>query len=125
LSCGTSRPRAKFGTASLSIRPFAQSILVGSLLNLRKVPATHKEDWGREEVLMTKHRRITGFAAVALLAVAATAATIRSHSPWTQVTTGQAVDANKPANFEDRWSAMSAFSPTSDTVRRVDSTSTR
>ena len=30
---------------------------------------------------MTKHRTITGFVAVALLAVAATAATMRSHSP--------------------------------------------
>ena len=32
---------------------------------------------------MTKHRTITGFVAVALLAVAATVATMRSHSPWT------------------------------------------
>ena len=32
---------------------------------------------------MTKHRTITGFVAVALLAVAVTAATMRSHSPWT------------------------------------------
>ena len=31
---------------------------------------------------MTKHRTITGFVAVALLAVAATAATMRSYSPW-------------------------------------------
>ena len=30
---------------------------------------------------MTRHRTITGFVAVALLAVAATAATMRSHSP--------------------------------------------
>ena len=74
---------------------------------------------------MTKHRRITGFVAVALLAVAATTANMRSHSPWTHGTTGLTVEANKPADFEDRWSAMSAFSPTSGTVRRVDSTSTR
>ena len=49
---------------------------------------------------MTRHRTITGFVAVVLLAVAATAATIRSHK----------VDANKlpTAGFEDRWSAMSA-----------------
>ena len=32
---------------------------------------------------MTRHRTITGFVAVALLAVAATAATMRSHSPGT------------------------------------------
>jgi hypothetical protein len=36
---------------------------------------------------MTKHRTITGFVAVTLLAVAATAATMRSHSPWTNGTT--------------------------------------
>ena len=68
---------------------------------------------------MTKHRTITGFVAVALLAVAATAATMRSHAPWTDgivVAPGTtmlkdlAVDANKlsTASFEDRWSAMSA-----------------
>jgi len=33
---------------------------------------------------MTRHRTITGFVAVALLAVAATAATLRSHSPWSE-----------------------------------------
>ena len=32
---------------------------------------------------MTKHRTITGFVAVALLAAAATAATMRPHSPST------------------------------------------
>jgi hypothetical protein len=32
---------------------------------------------------MTKHRTITGFVAVALLAAAATAATVRSYSPLT------------------------------------------
>jgi hypothetical protein len=68
---------------------------------------------------MTRHRTITGFVAVALLAVAATAATMRSHAPWTDgivVAPGTtmlkdlAVDANKlsTASFEDRWSAMSA-----------------
>jgi hypothetical protein len=31
---------------------------------------------------MMKHRTITGFVAVALVAVAATAVTMRSHSPW-------------------------------------------
>ena len=69
---------------------------------------------------MTKHRMFTGFAAVTLLAVAATAATVRPHSPWTDGivvsagTTslkGPTVDANKvpTADFEDRWSAMSAL----------------
>jgi hypothetical protein len=84
---------------------------------------------GPEEVLMTKHRTITGFAAVALLAVAATAATKRSHSPWTDgivVSAGTtllkslAVDVNKPptADFDERWSAMFALAPTTDTAQR-------
>jgi hypothetical protein len=77
------------------------------------------------EVLMTRHRTITGFVAVALLAVAATAATMRSHSPWTEVVSagttmsrGLTVDANEPptASFEERWSAMSAS--TTDTPER-------
>jgi len=67
---------------------------------------------------MTKHRRITGFVAVALLAVAATAATMRSHSPWTDGTTGLTVDANKAADFEDRWSAMFPLPPTTETAQR-------
>jgi hypothetical protein len=69
---------------------------------------------------MTKHRTITGFAAVALLAVAATAATMRSHSPWTDgivvsvgttLLKGLTVDVNKPptADFDERWSAMFAL----------------
>jgi hypothetical protein len=71
---------------------------------------------------MTKHRTITGFVAVALLAVAATAATMRSHSPWTDGATrlkGLEVDANKvpTADFDDRWSAMFALSPTPDTAQ--------
>jgi hypothetical protein len=72
---------------------------------------------GSEEVLMTKHRRITGFVAVALLAVAATATTMRSHSPGTDgnvvsagttLLKGLTVDAHKlpTADFDDRWSAM-------------------
>jgi hypothetical protein len=72
---------------------------------------------GPEEVLMTKHRTITGLVAVALLAVAATTATMRSHSPWTDGTTGLKVDANKPADFENRWSAMFALLPTTDTAQ--------
>ncbi|MCK1512559.1 hypothetical protein IVB22_08200 [Bradyrhizobium sp. 190] len=73
---------------------------------------------------MTKHRTITGFVAVALLAVAATAVTMRSHSPWTEGTTnskgGPADSNNLPtASFEDRWSAMSA-STTDTAERRLD-----
>jgi len=79
---------------------------------------------------MTKHRTITGFVAVALLAVAATAATVRSHSPWiegtvvsagTTILRGLTVDANKlPAvSFDDRWSAMST-STTDTAERRLD-----
>jgi hypothetical protein len=77
-----------------------------------------------EEVLMTKHRIITGFVAVALLSVAATGGAMRSHLPWTGGTTllkGLTVDANKlpPADFDDRWSAMFALSPITDTARHV------
>ncbi len=68
---------------------------------------------------MTRHRTITGFVAVALLAVAATAATMRSHSPLTEGTVVSggttmskdlAVDANElpTASFDERWSAISA-----------------
>ena len=75
---------------------------------------------------MTKHRTITGFVAVALLAVAATAATMRSHSPWNDgivVSAGTkalTVDANKfpTASFDERWSAMSALPSTPDTAER-------
>ena len=73
---------------------------------------------------MTKHRTITGFVAVALLTVAATGAAMRSHLPWTDGTIllkGLPVDANKQptADFDDRWSAMFALSPATDTVQRV------
>ena len=67
---------------------------------------------------MTRHRTITGFAAVALIAIAATAATMKSHLHWTDVTVasagttaleGRTVDASIPAaSFDERWSAMSA-----------------
>jgi hypothetical protein len=78
---------------------------------------------------MTKHRTITGFLAVALLAVAATAATMRQHSPWTDgivvsagttLLKGLTVDLNKPptADFDERWSAMFALAPTTDTAQR-------
>jgi hypothetical protein len=75
---------------------------------------------------MTRHRTITGFVAVALLAVAATAANMRSHSPSTDgivsasttMLKGLTVDANKlaAASFDDRWSALSAA--TTDTAER-------
>jgi hypothetical protein len=91
-------------------------------LNLREIPVTHtREGFGDQEVLMTKHRTITGFVAVALLAVAATAVTKRSHSPWTDgivdagttLSKGLTVDPNKvpAADFDDRWSAMSTLPP--------------
>ena len=71
---------------------------------------------------MTKHRTITGFVAVALLAVAATGSAMRTRVPSTDGTTlskGLAVDANKLpiSDFDDRWSAMSALSPTTDTAQ--------
>ena len=74
---------------------------------------------------MTRHRTITGFVAVALLAVAATAATMRSHSPegivvatGTTMSKGLTVDANElpAASFNERWSAMSPS--TTDTSER-------
>ena len=74
---------------------------------------------------MTRHRTITGFVAVALLAVAATAATMRSHAPegivvatGTTMSKGLTVDANElpTASFDERWSAMSPS--TTDTSER-------
>ena len=74
---------------------------------------------------MTRHRTITGFVAVALLAVAATAATMRSHAPegivvsaGTTTSKGLSVDANElpTASFDERWSAMSPS--TTDTSER-------
>jgi hypothetical protein len=74
---------------------------------------------------MTKHRTITGFVTVALLAVAATAAAMRSHLPRTDgiVVSGTTLlkgNANKfqTANFEDRWSALPALPPTTETAER-------
>jgi hypothetical protein len=78
---------------------------------------------------MTKHRMITGFAAVALLAAAASAAAIRSHSPWTDgivvsvgttFLKGLTVDVNTAptADFDERWSAMFALAPATDTAQR-------
>jgi hypothetical protein len=75
---------------------------------------------------MTRHRTITGFVAVALLAVAATAANMRSHSPsegivvsaGTTMSKGLTVDAKElpTASFDERWSAMSPS--TTDTSER-------
>jgi hypothetical protein len=78
---------------------------------------------------MTKHRTIIGFAAVALLTVAATAATTRSHSRWsdgmdvsagTMLLKSLTVVVNKPptADFDERWSAMFALAPTTDAAQR-------
>jgi hypothetical protein len=76
---------------------------------------------------MTKHRTITGFVAIALLAVAATAATMHSHSTWTDgivVSAGstllKGLTVGKPptADFDERWSAMFALAPTTDTAQR-------
>lgn len=78
-------------------------------------------DVENQEVPMSKHRTITGFVAVALVAVATTAA-IRSHSPWidgTSLLKGFKTDINMApkADFEDRWSAMFAGSPVTDTTQ--------
>ncbi|MBR0757640.1 hypothetical protein JQ604_36145 [Bradyrhizobium jicamae] len=70
---------------------------------------------------MTKHRTITGFVAVALLAVAASAATIKSHPPGSDRiavsgTTSKA-DRLPAADFNDRWSALSPTTETAPDVR--------
>ena len=72
-----------------------------------------------------KHRTITGFVTVTLLAVAASAAAMRSHSAWTDgiAVSGTTLlngNANKfqTANFEDRWSALPALPPTTETAGR-------
>jgi len=66
---------------------------------------------------MTKHRRITGFVAIALMAVVATISTTRSHPPTTD---GIVASAGTIAtNFDERWSAISAPRPseTAESVR--------
>jgi hypothetical protein len=67
-----------------SISPFSKSDKMSSCLI---EPLHHSLDldlWGcGTEVLMTKHRTITGFVGVALLAIVATAATMRPHWPLT------------------------------------------
>lgn len=74
---------------------------------------------------MTSHRTITGFVAVALIAVAATAVTVRSHAPWAEniVVSGTTLvkgftASDKAANFEDRWSAISSASSPVETQSR-------
>jgi hypothetical protein len=56
---------------------------------------------------MTKHRRITGLVVVALLAVTATAATMRSHAPRSDGTVISGADTRPAADFNDRWSPIS------------------
>lgn len=65
---------------------------------------------------MTTYRTITGFVAVAVLAVALTGVTLRSYSPWidgivvssTTLLKGFRAPGNVPAaDFADRWSAIS------------------
>jgi hypothetical protein len=63
---------------------------------------------------MTKHRRITGFVAIALLAVATTAISKKPHpTDGTILAKGSTVDASEPAaaNFDERWSAIAALTP--------------
>jgi hypothetical protein len=78
---------------------------------------------------MTRHRTITGFVTVAVLAIAAITATMRSHSRWTEgivvsagtsLLKGLTVDVSKPptADFDERWSAMFALAQTADTAQR-------
>ncbi|MTV13286.1 MULTISPECIES: hypothetical protein [Bradyrhizobium] len=68
---------------------------------------------------MTKHRTITGFVAVALLAVTATAATIKSHAPRTDGTVVAGTDSLPARDFSDRWSALSDLSPATVTAGRA------
>ncbi|TWC06985.1 hypothetical protein FBZ93_101276 [Bradyrhizobium macuxiense] len=68
---------------------------------------------------MTKHRTITGFVAVVLLAVTATAATVRSHLPRTAGVVVSDADALPAKDFSDRWSPISALSPAADTAERA------
>ncbi|HEX7923979.1 MAG TPA: hypothetical protein VF583_23675 [Bradyrhizobium sp.] len=68
---------------------------------------------------MTKHRTITGFVAVTLLAVTATAATIRSHLPRTDGVVVSDADALPAKDFSDRWSPISALPPATDMAERA------
>ena len=66
---------------------------------------------------MTKHRRITGFLAIALMAIVATVSTARSPSRSTD-SIAVAASTIATADFDDRWSAISA-SPSTETAERV------
>ena len=68
---------------------------------------------------MTKHRTITGFVAVALLAVTATAATVKSHLPRTETVVASGADTLPAKDFSDRWSPISALAPATDTAERA------
>lgn len=68
---------------------------------------------------MTKHRTITGFVAVALLAVTATAATMRSHASRTDGVAVSGTDTLPAKDFNDRWSAISALPPATDLAERA------
>ncbi|MDH2381434.1 hypothetical protein [Bradyrhizobium sp. CER78] len=68
---------------------------------------------------MTKHRTITGFVAVALLAVTATAATMRSHASRTDGIIASDTDTLPAKDFSDRWSPISALSSAADTAERA------
>ena len=66
---------------------------------------------------MTRHRRITGFVAIVLMVVAATVSTTRSHLHSTD-SMAVAASTIATADFDDRWSAISA-SPSTETAERV------
>ena len=61
---------------------------------------------------MTRHRRITGFVAIALLAVATTAISKKPYPTDSAIFSKAAtVDVSDlaPANFDERWSAIAAL----------------
>ena len=63
---------------------------------------------------MTKHRRITGFVAIALLAVATAAISKKPHpTDGASFSKSSTVDASElaAANFDERWSAIAALTP--------------
>jgi hypothetical protein len=64
---------------------------------------------------MTRHRRITGFVAIVLIAAAATVSTTRSHL---RSTDGMVASTIATLNFDDRWSAISA-APSIETAERT------
>ncbi|OKO70043.1 hypothetical protein [Bradyrhizobium sp. NAS96.2] len=68
---------------------------------------------------MTKHRTITGFVAVALLAVTATAATVKSHLPRTEGVVVSGADALPAKDFGDRWSPIFALPPATAMAERA------